>query len=114
MIDLLGYAASIAVLATFLMRAMLPLRLIAILSNILFLLYGYCAHIPPVLVLHAALLPINIVRLVTLRERGSSGPGSSPPAIQSLASHPEYRHHDRGHASNGARKLTAANSGTPR
>ena len=56
MIDALGYAASIAVLATFLMPTMLPLRLVAILSNILFLLYGYFAHIPPVLFLHATLL----------------------------------------------------------
>jgi len=63
MVDVLGYAASIAVLATFLMQTMLPLRFVAILSNILFLLYGYYAHIPPVLFLHATLLPINVVRL---------------------------------------------------
>lgn len=66
MTDLLGYAASIAVLATFLMPTMLPLRLVAILSNILFLLYGYFAHIPPVLFLHVTLLPINVVRLAAL------------------------------------------------
>jgi hypothetical protein len=69
MIDVLGYAASIAVLATFLMQTMLPLRYVAILSNILFLLYGYFAHIPPVLFLHATLLPINVARLMALRER---------------------------------------------
>jgi CRP/FNR family cyclic AMP-dependent transcriptional regulator len=63
MLDVLGYAASIAVLTTFLMPTMLPLRFVAILSNILFLLYGYSAHIPPVLFLHATLLPINVVRL---------------------------------------------------
>jgi CRP/FNR family cyclic AMP-dependent transcriptional regulator len=66
MVDLLGYAASIAVLATFLMPTMLPLRFVAILSNILFLLYGYFAHIPPVLFLHATLLPINVLRLLAL------------------------------------------------
>jgi hypothetical protein len=66
MIDALGYAASTAVLATFLMRAMLPLRVLAIASNLLFLLYGYLAHVPPVLILHVALLPINIVRLAAL------------------------------------------------
>ncbi len=68
MIDALGYAASIAVLATFLMPTMLPLRVVAILSNILFLLYGYFAHIPPVLFLHATLLPINVARLIALQE----------------------------------------------
>ena len=65
MSDVVGYAASLAVLATFLMRSMVPLRLIAILSNLLFVSYGYLAHIHPVLVLHAVLLPINIARLVS-------------------------------------------------
>jgi CRP/FNR family cyclic AMP-dependent transcriptional regulator len=66
MIDILGYAASAAVLATFLMPSMVSLRLVAIASNILFMLYGYLAHIPPVLVLHVALLPINVARLAAL------------------------------------------------
>jgi len=65
--EVLGYAASSAVLVTFLMRSMMPLRLVAILSNVLFLAYGYAADIHPVLLLHAALLPINITRLATLR-----------------------------------------------
>jgi hypothetical protein len=69
MLDVLGYAASIAVLTTFLMPTMLPLRFVAILSNILFLLYGYSAHILPVIFLHATLLPINVARLWTLGER---------------------------------------------
>ena len=63
MSEALGYAASSAVLATFLMRSMVPLRLIAILSNVLFIGYGYLAHIQPVFILHAVLLPINLVRL---------------------------------------------------
>jgi hypothetical protein len=65
MSDLLGYAASAAVLATFLMRSMVPLRLVAILSNLLFLSYGYVEHIHPVFLLHTALLPINVARLAT-------------------------------------------------
>jgi hypothetical protein len=74
MTDALGYAASVAVLATFLMRTMLPLRVVAIASNVLFLAYGYFAHIPPVLFLHAALLPINVLRLRALRGRGACAP----------------------------------------
>jgi hypothetical protein len=66
MTDAVGYAASIAVLATFTVRNMLPLRMLAILSNVLFILYGYEAHIHPVLLLHLALLPINLVRLAGL------------------------------------------------
>jgi hypothetical protein len=68
MADILGYAASLAVLATFLTRTMVPLRLIAILSNILFLAFGYIQHIHPVLFLHMALLPINVWRLLALRQ----------------------------------------------
>lgn len=65
MSDALGYAAALAVLASFMMRSMVLLRLVAIFSNVLFLSYGYLAHIYPVLLLHAALLPINIARLMT-------------------------------------------------
>jgi hypothetical protein len=68
MTDLLGYAASCAVLATFLMRNMVPLRLIAILSNVLFLAFGYMQHIYPIFFLHLALLPINAWRLVAAQE----------------------------------------------
>jgi hypothetical protein len=50
------------------MPTMLPLRLVAIMSNILFVTYGYAAHIPPVMFLHIALLPINVVRLLTMRD----------------------------------------------
>jgi len=69
MSDILGYAASSAVLASFLMRSMVPLRLLAILSNVLFLSYGYFAHIHPVPVLRTALLPINIAQLSALLQR---------------------------------------------
>jgi hypothetical protein len=66
MSDMLGYAAAAAVLTSFLMRSMVPLRLIAILSNVLFISYGYLAAIQPVLLLHTVLLPINIARLAAL------------------------------------------------
>ena len=50
--DILGYLASAAVLATFCMRTMIPLRTFAIGSNVLFAAYGYLAHIYPVMALH--------------------------------------------------------------
>jgi hypothetical protein len=74
MTDVLGYAASFAVLATFMVRNMMPLRMLAILSNVLFILYGYEAHIHPVLLLHLALLPINLVRLTGLMPRPTRVP----------------------------------------
>lgn len=63
-IDLLGYTASASVLLTFCMSTMVPLRVVAIGSNALFASFGAFAHIYPVLVLHVALLPVNVVRLM--------------------------------------------------
>jgi CRP/FNR family transcriptional regulator, cyclic AMP receptor protein len=65
-IDLLGYAASASVLLTFCMSTMLPLRMVAIGSNVLFAAFGAAAHVYPVLVLHVILLPVNVVRLVQI------------------------------------------------
>jgi CRP/FNR family transcriptional regulator, cyclic AMP receptor protein len=62
--DLLGYAASAAVLATFCMSTMIPLRMMALVSNLLFMAYGYFDHIYPVFILHAILFPVNALRLI--------------------------------------------------
>ncbi len=64
LIDMLGYAASATVLATFCMRTMIPLRVAALASNELFIAYGYADHLLPVLLLHSILLPVNVTRLV--------------------------------------------------
>ena len=63
-VDILGYAASAAVLATFCMSTMVPLRILALGSNVLFAAYGYFEHLYPVLILHAALFPVNFLRLI--------------------------------------------------
>ena len=63
-LEILGYAASGAVLATFCMSTMIPLRIIALCSNVLFCGYGYFEHIYPVLVFHSILFPINMLRLI--------------------------------------------------
>jgi len=65
-IELLGYAASASVLATFCMSTMVPLRIFAIGSNVLFAAYGGFAHIYPVLMLHVILLPVNSIRLIQI------------------------------------------------
>ena len=49
-IDFLGYAASASVLITFCMSTMVPLRTVALCSNVLFASYGAFAHIYPVLI----------------------------------------------------------------
>jgi CRP/FNR family transcriptional regulator, cyclic AMP receptor protein len=67
-VDLLGYAASATVLATFCMSTMIPLRVLALASNILFMAYGYADHLYPVLILHALLFPVNTFRLVQFQQ----------------------------------------------
>jgi hypothetical protein len=72
--DLLGYAAAGLVLATFSARSLIALRGLAIASNVLFLAYAADAHLLPVLILHALLLPINLLRLgQALAEKRRSG-----------------------------------------
>lgn len=63
-VDAAGYLASILVFATFCMRTMLPLRLVAIGSNLLFIVYGYMGGVYPVLLLHLVLLPMNVWRAI--------------------------------------------------
>lgn len=63
-VNLLGYAASGAVLATFCMGTMIPLRVVALFSNVLFMAYGYFDALYPVFILHALLFPVNVFRLV--------------------------------------------------
>jgi CRP/FNR family cyclic AMP-dependent transcriptional regulator len=66
-IDYVGYLAALTVLATFCMDTIVPLRGLAIASNVLFILYGIAGHLYPVFFLHAVLLPVNIVKIVQLR-----------------------------------------------
>ena len=68
--ELLGYLASLLVLATFCMRGMVALRVLAITSNLAFIGYAVLAGIHPVLLLHVLLLPMNVHRLVQcMRDR---------------------------------------------
>ena len=61
--EFLGYAAAACVFVTFYMKTMVPLRIAGIVSNFLFIAYGYDMNAYPVLILHVVLLPLNILRL---------------------------------------------------
>ena len=65
-VDIVGYAAALAVLGTFCMSTMVPLRILAVVSNVLFGLYGVLADLYPVFFLHSILLPINLFKLGTI------------------------------------------------
>jgi len=76
-IDFIGYTACASVFATFCMSEMVPLRVVAICSNVLFAAFGAMAHIHPVLVLHVVLLPVNVVRLVKALTPANEGFGTA-------------------------------------
>jgi CRP/FNR family transcriptional regulator, cyclic AMP receptor protein len=66
--ELVGYLASALVFATFYMKTMMPLRAVAIASNVAFISYGYVGGMAPILILHVALLPLNLWRLHQTRQ----------------------------------------------
>jgi len=63
-VDLAGYVASSLVFLTFYMKDMIPLRVIALFSNVAFLIYAGMLHLAPIFILHSALIPINARRLL--------------------------------------------------
>ncbi len=68
--DLTGWAAAGLTLLTFSVRSMVALRTAGIAANICFVLYGIVNGLFPVVVLHALLLPCNLLRLYELRRDG--------------------------------------------
>ena len=65
--DLLGWSAGALVLTSFYLKTMIPLRAVAIASNVAFATYGLMSGAIPVAVLHCLLLPLNILRLTQMR-----------------------------------------------
>lgn len=61
--EILGYLATAFNIAAYSMRTMIPLRILAIISNAVFIVYGATGGVYPVLVLHTILLPLNAYRL---------------------------------------------------
>jgi hypothetical protein len=78
-IDVIGYSAALAVLCSFCMSTIVPLRIVAIVSNMLFGLYGLLAHLYPVFLLHSILLPVNIFKLARTRREIASFANSTAP-----------------------------------
>ncbi len=79
--EALGYVASALVLAAFYMKEMIPLRIAALASNILFIAYGAALGLTPIWLLHLLLLPMNGCRLLQglrLRRQGSAEPAVQP------------------------------------
>jgi hypothetical protein len=78
-VELAGYVASSLVFLTFYMHRMVPLRLVALCSNFAFLIYAFALDLAPIAVLHGALIPVNIIRLIgALREHPARRSGGDP------------------------------------
>jgi CRP-like cAMP-binding protein len=61
--ELLGYVGGVFNIVTYSMRTMIPLRIMAIVSNCIFIVYASLDGVYPVLILHVVLLPLNALRL---------------------------------------------------
>lgn len=61
--EVAGFLASLLTFTAFYMKTMVPLRVVGILSNVAFLTYALIEHLVPIFILHAALLPLNFLRL---------------------------------------------------
>ena len=67
-VEIIGYFGATLTLCVYSMKRMIPLRVIAICANCIFVAYGYLGEVYPQMVLHGLLLPINILRLREMLE----------------------------------------------
>jgi hypothetical protein len=81
----IGFIASALVLAAFGMKDMVNLRIVAICSNIAFIAYGIMLNLPPVLMLHVILLPLNGWRLMEALKQRSAMAGQSYVPLRPVA-----------------------------
>jgi CRP/FNR family cyclic AMP-dependent transcriptional regulator len=100
-----GWIAGLLVFSAFFMKTMVPLRVVAIASNVAFiayallgLRYGIFRELFPILVLHASLLPLNVIRLRELQRliRSVNEAGSSE-TLEVLIPYMRSETHRQGH-----------------
>ena len=109
--DGVGYIAGALVLLAFHQKRMAPLRITALCSNVAFLTYGLALGLLPVWLLHALLLPLNLLRLaeaLTARTGAINAPRS--PILRRLETPSEAA----AHATPWDRSGSRVRSGPPR
>jgi hypothetical protein len=80
-VNLLCYTAASLVLATFCAKSMMTLRVLALCSNVAFVIYAVAASLWPILLLHAVMFPLNLVRLREALGAGSRDPLALPDGL---------------------------------
>lgn len=104
LIVIAGWLSAVLVFSSFFMKTIVPLRMVAICSNIAFityallgLKYGVFGRVYPILVLHASLLPLNLVRLRQLKElQRSVREASEDETVRSLVPYMDAETHAAG------------------
>jgi CRP/FNR family cyclic AMP-dependent transcriptional regulator len=66
-VELVALGAILTNIAAYAMRTMIPLRMAAISTNILFIAYSIMGGVIPTLILHIVLLPLNTYRLIQMQ-----------------------------------------------
>src|SRR5690348_15144398 len=67
-VELIGYLAVAVNIAVYAMKTMIPLRIAAMVTNALFIVYAALAGVYPNLILNCILLPLNALRLYEMRK----------------------------------------------
>jgi CRP/FNR family transcriptional regulator, cyclic AMP receptor protein len=99
-----AWVAALLVFSSFFMKTMIPLRVVAIASNVAFisyalfgLKYGIFGRVYPILVLHSALLPLNVVRLREMKRLIETvNRANSSEAFDSLIPYMTKKRHRKG------------------
>jgi len=86
--EALGWAAALLTLLTFVSADMRRLRLLALAGNAAFIAYGTAAQLLPVMVLHLALVPVNLWRLNQAFQRKPSSQSAKTTPVQRAARQP--------------------------
>lgn len=65
---LFGFIGAVLTLASYLMKSMLPLRMMALAANVFFVAYGYLEAALPSLMLYATMIPINAKKIYEIKK----------------------------------------------
>jgi CRP/FNR family cyclic AMP-dependent transcriptional regulator len=90
---LLGFLGAVLTLASYLMKSMMPLRVVALASNFAFVAYGYLESALPSLMLYAAMIPINAKKVWEMKKlvRAIENAKSDTPVSEWLLPHMHRR-----------------------